>query len=217
MLSEKAQRGLLFVLCYLIFLEGLSWVTAFGPPPCLVHTEQQAAGEHNQEYCATFLAGTLTVGAHAIDIVEKNDKAIVVSLGESFRAGRNNTGNVTATVGGKLVLSWHGTPTQKDGALKMFPIIQHRLMPGVPLENFADAMIASIHDEGMAQDDEGCNIQTIAMLWRLFTAPVDHDVPGLTFGDLIAVKNFHIAFEIHERPNDQFNVTWTINTMPGRR
>jgi hypothetical protein len=136
---------------------------------------------------------------------------------EPFMMGFNDTGNVSATVSGKLVLSWHGTPTQKDDALKLFSIIQQRAMPGVSLEDFADAVIASIHDEGMAPDNEGRNIQSVAMLWRLFTTPVDHDVPNFTFGDLVAVKNFHVAFELHEQPNDQFKVTWTINTTPGRR
>jgi len=103
---------------------------------------------------------------------------------DSFMAGTSNTGNVSATVSGKLVLSWHGTPTQKDDALKMFPVIQQRMMPGVSSESFADAVIASIHDDGMAQDDVTRNIQSIAMLWRLFTTPVDHTVSGVTFGDL---------------------------------
>src|SRR3954453_10320670 len=103
---------------------------------------------------------------------------------QSFVAGANNTGNVSGTVSGKLVLSWHGTPTQKDDALNLFPVIQKRTMPDVSLENFADAVIASIHDEGMARDDEARNIQTIAMLWRLFTTPVDYDNPGFTYGDL---------------------------------
>ena len=49
---------------------------------------------------------------------------------ELFVAGACNTGNVSATVSGKLVLSWHGTPTQKDDALKMLPVIQQRMMPG---------------------------------------------------------------------------------------
>src|SRR5271166_5637307 len=91
---------------------------------------------------------------------------------ESFTAGVCNTGNVSATVSGKLVLSWHGTPTQKDDALKMFPVIKQQMMPEVSLESFADAMIASIHDDGMAQDSLARNVQTIAMLWRLFTTPV---------------------------------------------
>jgi hypothetical protein len=136
---------------------------------------------------------------------------------ESFMAGADNTGNVSSTVSGKLVLSWHGTPTQKDDALKMLPVIQQRMMPEASPESFADAVIASIHDGGVAQDDEGRNIQTIAMLWRLFTTPVDHNDPGFTYGDLVAVKNFHVAFELHEQPNDQFKVTWKVKTMPGRQ
>jgi hypothetical protein len=35
-------------------------------------------------------------------------------LRESFAAGATNTGNVTATVGNKLVLNWHGTPTRRS-------------------------------------------------------------------------------------------------------
>jgi hypothetical protein len=134
---------------------------------------------------------------------------------ESWVAGATNTGNVTATVGNKLVLNWHGTPTQRDGALQMFPVIRDKLMPGVELGNCADAIIASIHDDGMAQDNEARNIQSIAMLWRLFTTPVDHNVPGFTYGDLVAAKNFHV--ELHEQPNDQFKVTWAVNTTPGKR
>ena len=88
-------------------------------------------------------------------------------------------------------------------------------MPEVPPESFADA-VTSIHDEGMAQDHEARNIQSIAMLWRLFTMPVVDGVPQLTYGDLITVKNFHVAFELHEQPNDEFKVTWVVNTMPGR-
>ena len=135
---------------------------------------------------------------------------------EAFIAGANNTGNVSATVSGKLVLSWRGTPIQKDDALKLFPVIQQRMMPEASLESFADAVIASIHDGGMARDDEARNIQTIAMLWRLFTTQVDHNDPGFTYGDLVAVKNFHVAFELHEQPNDQFKVTWNISVMSGR-
>jgi hypothetical protein len=134
---------------------------------------------------------------------------------QSFFAGANNTGNVSATVSGKLVLSWHGTPTQKDDALKLFPVIQQRMMPEASLESFADAVIANIRDGGMARDDEARNIQTIAMLWRLFTTSVDHDDLGFTYGDLVAVKNFHVAFELHEQPNDQFKMTWNVSTMAG--
>jgi hypothetical protein len=31
--------------------------------------------------------------------------------------------NVTATVGNKLVLNWHGTPSQRDDVLQMFPVL----------------------------------------------------------------------------------------------
>jgi hypothetical protein len=134
-------------------------------------------------------------------------KRKVKSLHEAFTAGLSNTGNVSATVNGKLVLSWHGTPTQKDDALKMFPVIKERMMPGEPLASFADAVIANIHDEGMAKDDVARNVQSIAMLWRLFTTPVDSNDPSFTYGDLVAVKNFHVALEVHEQPNGRFRVT----------
>lgn len=135
---------------------------------------------------------------------------------EAFTAGIYGTGNVSATVSGKRVLSWQGTPTQKDDALKMLPVVQKRMMPGVLPETFADAMIAGIHDGGMAHDDLGRNIQNMAMLWRLFTTPVNREVPEFTYGELIAIKNFHVEFELHEQPDDQFKVTWVVKTMPAR-
>ena len=52
------------------------------------------------------------------------------TLARIIHVGRHNTGNVSATVSGKPVLSWNGTPTQKDDALKLFPVIQQRIMPG---------------------------------------------------------------------------------------
>ena len=134
------------------------------------------------------------------------------NLRESFTAGIRNTGNVSATVNGKPVLSWRGTPTQKDGILEMFPVIHKRMMPDVSLESFADAVIASIHDGGTTRHNWARDVQSSAMLWRLFTTPVDHDIPDVTYGDLVAVKNFHVAFELHDQPNDQFKVTWTVNT-----
>jgi hypothetical protein len=133
-------------------------------------------------------------------------------LGESFVAGATNTGNVTATVGNKLVLNWHGTPTQRDGVLQMFPGIRDEMMPGVELGSFADAAIASIHDDGMSPDNHVSNIQTIAMLWRVFTTRLDN----ATYGDLIAHTNMHAAFELDEQVNDQFKVTWKISVMRGR-
>jgi hypothetical protein len=131
---------------------------------------------------------------------------------ESYVAGATNTGNLTATVGDKLVLNWHGTPTQRDGVLQMFPVIRDKSMPGVELGNCADAMIASIHDDGMSSDEVGSNMQRIAVLWRIFTTRLGDG----TYGDLIARTNMHAAFELDEQPNDQFKVTWKISVMRGR-
>jgi hypothetical protein len=131
---------------------------------------------------------------------------------ESWVAGASNTGNVTATVGKKLVLNWHGTPTQRDGVLRMFPVIRDKMMPGGELGSCADAIIASIHDGGMSSEDHGSNIQSIAMLWRVFTTRLDNG----TYGDLITHTNMHATFELHEQINDQFKVTWKISVMRGR-
>jgi hypothetical protein len=132
---------------------------------------------------------------------------------KSWVAGATNTGNVTATVGNKLVLNWHGTPTQRDGALQMFPSIRDRMMPDLELGSCADAIIASIHDDGISPDNHGSNIQSIAMLWRVFTTRLDG---GGTYGDLIAHTNMHAAFELLEQINDQFKVTWKVSVMSGR-
>jgi hypothetical protein len=131
---------------------------------------------------------------------------------ESWVAGATNTGNVTATVGNKLVLNWHGTPTQRDGVLRMFPTIRDKMMPGVELGTCADAIIANIHDDGMSPDDHQSNIQSIAMLWRVFTTRLDNG----TYGDLIAQTNMHATFELHEQINDQFKITWKVSVMRGR-
>ena len=135
---------------------------------------------------------------------------------ENIAAGFFDTCNVSATVNGKLALSWAGTPTQKDTALKMLPVVQQKLMPEVSPEAFADATIAGIHDEGMASTEHGRNIQTVALLWRLFTTPVDRDFPSVTYGDLVATKNLYVAYEVHEQPNDEFKVTWKVSTAPSR-
>ncbi|WP_036051748.1 hypothetical protein [Bradyrhizobium sp. Tv2a-2] len=140
-------------------------------------------------------------------------KSKVKTLRETFMAGVTNTGNVTATVGNKLVLNWHGTPTQRDGVLQMFPSIRDKMMPDLELGRCADGIIATILDDGMSPDDHGSNIQSIAMLWRVFTTRLD----GGTYGDLIAHTNMHAAFELHEQINDQFNITWKISVMRGRK
>ena len=151
------------------------------------------------------------------DVVMFGLKARAKPLMEAFWAGLLNTGHVTATVSGKPVMTWHGTMTQKDGVLKKFPIMQQRLMPEASLEAFADGAIASIHDDGgMAKNADAYNTQIVAMLWRLFTTPVDNEGSGLTYGDLISLKNFDIAFDLHEQPNDQFKITWHVQMKPGR-
>lgn len=113
-------------------------------------------------------------------------KRKATELHESFVAGVTNTGNVTATVGHKLVLNWHGTATLRDDVLRMFPGIRDRMMPDVELGVFADSNIAVIHDAGMSTDSDMANIQTIAMLWRVFTTRIDDDT---TYGELVPFAN----------------------------
>jgi len=138
-------------------------------------------------------------------------------LGQSFVAGATNTGNVTATVSDRLVLNWHGTLSQRDDALRMFPVIRDRMMPDVELGSFADAMIAAIHDDGMSPDNDMSNMQSIAMLWRVFTTRFDGDGDAVTYGDMIGFANLHAAFELHEQVNDEFKITWKVSVMRGKR
>jgi hypothetical protein len=133
---------------------------------------------------------------------------------ESWVAGAANTGNVTATVGAKLVLNWHGTPTQRDDALRLFPtLVRDKLMPRAELGTCADAIIANIHDHGMSPDGAMANAQAVTMLWRVFTTRFDEN---FTYGDMIAHANLHASFILHEEANDQFRVTWKISVMKGR-
>jgi hypothetical protein len=69
---------LLLCLCYFVFAEGLSWITASWPGPCLVQEENYDEGS-NKKNCATFVAGMVTVTGRAIEIIKShdNDKAIV--------------------------------------------------------------------------------------------------------------------------------------------
>jgi hypothetical protein len=142
-------------------------------------------------------------------------------LRESFVAGVTNTGTVTATVGNKQVLNWHGTPTQRDDCLRIVPVIRDKTMPDVELGSFADAMIASVYDNGMSPEDHWSNVQSIAMLWRVFTTRFDDDSygdvnDGVTYGDLIGFTNLHATFELHEQVNDQFKITWNISVTKGK-
>jgi hypothetical protein len=76
----------LFVLCffYIFFAEGLSWITASWPGPCLVYEESQKepANEADQKHCATFFAGMLILAERTVDIIKRgeNDKAIVAAF-----------------------------------------------------------------------------------------------------------------------------------------
>jgi hypothetical protein len=131
---------------------------------------------------------------------------------ESWTAGASNTGNVTATVDDRLVLNWHGTASQKDGVLELLPKMRDKMMPDVDIGTFADGLVASIHDDGMSSDSTSSNLQTIAMLWRVFTTKLESG----TYGDLVGRANLHCAFQLHEQPGDQFKITWKISVMRGR-
>jgi hypothetical protein len=158
------------------------------------------------------LAGTAPRNAGGLKSNAGGQKSKAKIWRESYVAGATDTGNITATVGDKLVLNWHGTPTQRDGVLKMFPLVRDKSMPGSELGGCADALIASIHDDGMSPDEVGSNMQRLAMLWRIFTTRLGDG----SYGDLIARTNMHAAFELHEQPNDEFKVTWKISVTRGR-
>jgi hypothetical protein len=135
---------------------------------------------------------------------------------ETIVAGANDTGNVSATVDGKPVMLWQGTPTQKDGTLKMFPVARNRMMPELSsLGDFADAAIANVADKGLARDAQVQNVQRLAMLWRTFTTPVPGS-PGVTYGDLIGRSNLHAAFTVVNTRDDTFRVEWKVAMSPGR-
>jgi hypothetical protein len=114
----------------------------------------------------------------------------------------------------QLVLNWHGTPSQVDDCLRIFPtMVRDKFTPGEELGTSADAIIANIHDGDMSPDNLGSNIQSLAMLWRVFTTRLDD---GGTYGDLVGLANMHATFELHELPNDEFKITWKISVMFAR-
>lgn len=79
MFSDRAFRILLTATVYLIFLEGLSWLTSTGLGPCIVSPEQHdhASENNHQQPCATFLQGSLILLGRADHFVESHDKSIV--------------------------------------------------------------------------------------------------------------------------------------------
>jgi hypothetical protein len=79
------QDWFILCLCYFLFAEGLSWITASWPGrPCLVQQEsyKEAAHQADQKHCATFFAGTIIVASRAVDLIKRddNDKAIVAAF-----------------------------------------------------------------------------------------------------------------------------------------
>jgi hypothetical protein len=78
------QDWFILCLCYLLFAEGLSWIAASGPPPCLIQVEhtQELGNQGDQKYCATFFAGMIIVVERTVDIIKShdNDKAIVAAF-----------------------------------------------------------------------------------------------------------------------------------------
>jgi hypothetical protein len=130
---------------------------------------------------------------------------------ESLVAGATNTGNVTATVGNKLVLNWHGTPTQRDGVLQMFPVIRDKLMPGVTGElrrrhYRQHSRWGHVAGQRRVQHPE----------YRYVVEGVHNAARRRHLRRFDRRTNMHATFELHEQPNDQFKITWKISVMWGR-
>jgi hypothetical protein len=74
----------LCLLSFLMFAEGLSWLTAGGLGPCLVKPEhsQQATDDNKHQDCPTFFAGTLLSFERGFEWVKRddNDKAVVAGF-----------------------------------------------------------------------------------------------------------------------------------------
>ena len=78
----RLSNGIILALCYLMFLEGLSWWTASAPFPCLIKVEhgQQAADHDKKEQCPTFGAGSVVLLARLDHFIESHDKSIVAGF-----------------------------------------------------------------------------------------------------------------------------------------
>lgn len=74
----------LFILSFLMFAEGSSWIMANGLGPCLVEPErsQQSADHNSHQNCPTLLAGTFLVFERGLDVLKRddNDKAVVAGF-----------------------------------------------------------------------------------------------------------------------------------------
>jgi hypothetical protein len=77
-------NGFLIVVCFLVFAEGLSWITASGPGQCLVPkvTRENAPSGHDTTECATFLSGMTILAGRGADFIRRddNDKVIVAAF-----------------------------------------------------------------------------------------------------------------------------------------
>jgi hypothetical protein len=82
MAGGSVRQWVLIAVCYLLFLEGLSWVTSAGPGPCVVYPEQHSgAGQNdNQKSCATFFDGSLILLGRLNHFIERHDKSIVATF-----------------------------------------------------------------------------------------------------------------------------------------
>lgn len=81
-MREKTAFGLLLVLSLLVFAEGLSWVTASWPSPCLITIENddEAAYNNNQKSCPTFHVGTEIFLSRLDKFIAGHDKSIVAAF-----------------------------------------------------------------------------------------------------------------------------------------
>jgi len=78
----KAGFGVLLILCFLVIAEGLSWVTASGPSPCLITIENddEAAYNNNQKSCPTFRVGSEILLIRLDGFIGSHEKSIIAAF-----------------------------------------------------------------------------------------------------------------------------------------
>jgi hypothetical protein len=81
-MGGKAGVGLLVVLSFFVLAEGLSWVTASWPSPCLItiENEEEAAYNDNQKSCPTFRVGSEIILARLDRFIGDHDKSIIAAF-----------------------------------------------------------------------------------------------------------------------------------------
>ena len=89
-----------WLLCFLLFAEASSWVTAGGLGPCLIAAEhsQQTANNDEQQDCPTFFAGSLILGQRGFEWVKSNDNDKAVVAGFTIVLAISTIGLWLATV-----------------------------------------------------------------------------------------------------------------------